>query len=307
MQGKRNKTSALSNLLGQNILTRMAVLLGKILPRRTGLNLASLIGSQIGRLKRNPMVKAIRANQWVIHGQSLPEEDLDELPPIIFSSAAKCIFDYFYFLSRPEKLQDIVDYSPQAKTAFDRIWNKKPCVIVCPHTSNFDLMGYALRLLDIDIQVLSYSNPNASYQFQNQLRKSLDINVTPLGFDAFRQARIRLREGGSILTGLDRPLNSNHEKYQPKFFGYETNLPVFYSRMAKEANAPVMIMAATSQPGEKYCLEGSELIWMESSGNLEKEIIHNTERVLQQAEPFIKKYADQWAMFYPIWPQFLGV
>jgi len=289
-------------------MIQLAVLVGKILPRKTGFKLADLVGNQLGKNSNSPMVKAIRANQWVINNQSLSEEKLNELPKIIFRSAARCFFDYFYFLSRPEKLTDVVDFSMEAKAAFERIWNNEPCVVVCPHLSNFDLMGYTLALHDLDVQVLSFPQPNTSYKLQNRLRESLGIYVTPMSLSAFRQARIRLKEGGSILTGLDRPLSGNlKEKYRPTFFGYESNLPVAYVRMAKEANAPVMVMAATSQPDGRYRLEGSDLIWMQSDEDLEKEILENAHRVLREAESIINNYAQQWAMFYPIWPQFLGV
>jgi lauroyl/myristoyl acyltransferase len=295
-------------IASQPFVIQLGILIGKVMPRKMGLKLASWIGTLLGKNRNNPMVKAIRANQWVIHQQTLTDEQLDEFPKIIFRSSAKCIFDYFYFLPRPEKLQEVIDFGEETKVIINRIQEKKPCVVVCPHLSNFDLMGYALALNQVDVQVLSYPNPNASYKLQNKLRESLGLTVTPMSISAFRQASQRLRNGGSILTGFDRPLNhQQHEKYKPKFFGYETNLPVTYVRMAKEANAPVIIMAATSQPGGRYALEGSNPIWMESDDDLETETLKNASKVLSEAEKFIKKHANQWAMFYPVWPQFLGV
>lgn len=254
------------------------------------------------------MVRAIRANQFVIKDQSLSQEDLAELPKIVFRSASNCIFDYFYFLSRPDRLQEVVDFSPKARIAFDRIEKNQPTVFVCPHLSNFDLMGYALALNNIEVQVLSYPKPVSSYKMQNQLRESLGNIVTPMTLSAFRQARKRLQNGGSILTGLDRPLPEDQQnKYQPTFFGHEANLPVTYVRMAMEAEAPVIVVAATSQPGGRYILEATDPIWMEPMDDLETEIIHNANRVLKEAEKIILKYSHQWAMFYPIWPKFLGV
>lgn len=307
MSDQDHNTAEMKYFWDLPLLIHLAALLGKILPRKAGLWLAGVIGSKIGKNKDNPMVNAIRANQWVIHQGSLSPDELDALPQIIFTSAAKCMFDYFYFISRPVKLHNVVDFSPEVKIAFERIRNNQPCVFVCPHLSNFDLMGYVLTLNGLDVQVLSFPNPTGAYKMQNQLRENLGINVTPMGLTAFRQARKRLKEGGSILTGLDRPLEGNlREKYQPEFFGHTSHLPVTYVRMAKEANAPVMVMAATSQPGGRYQLEGSDLIWMEEAEDLETEIIHNAQKVLRQAEPLIRKFSQQWAMFYPIWPQFLG-
>ena len=156
--------------------------------------------------------------------------------------------------------------------------------------------------------MLSYPDPLATYQWQNDLRQRKGVIVTPMSLKAFRQARKRLREGGSVLTGLDRPLeNSAQEKYQPRFFGHQTQLPVAYIRMALEARVPVFVFAAVYLPDGTYYLEGSPPIWMEPKDDLEDEILTNAHKVLQVAEEIIRKYPHQWAMFYPVWPQFLGV
>ncbi len=295
-------------LFNTPLCLKTAMLLGKILPHKTGLSLANAVGAWLGGRKKSPLVKAIRANQWVIHNKTLTPEELDQLPKTIFRSSARCLYDYFYYLSRPEALKKQVIFSPEARAAIERIRNQQATVIVCPHLSNFDLMGYALALNGLRVQVLSFPNPNASYKMQNKIRESLGIEVTPMNLSAFRQARKRLKNGGSILTGLDRPLPENLlDKYYPTFFGYETNLPVTYVRMAKEANVPVIIMAATSHTDGRYYLEGSPPIWMKAAETLETEIITNANRVLKTAEGLIRQYARQWAMFYPIWPQFLGV
>jgi lauroyl/myristoyl acyltransferase len=302
------KLSPLKNFFSQPFIIHLGMFLGRITPRQVGWKLAAFIGGMMGKNRSNAMVRAIRANQWVIHDQNLSEDELDRYPQVIFQCAAKCQFDYFHLMFRLERLQEIVDYSPKAEAVFERIRSHKPCVLVCPHLSNFDLMGYTLALKGLEVQILSFPNPNFSYKMQNRLRKSLGSIITPMSLSAFRQARKRLRNGGSILTGLDRPLpDQQREKYRPVFFGYETNLPVTYVRMALEANAPVFIMAAASHRKGRYCLESSEPIWMEAADDLETEILTNANRVLKHGERLIKKYADQWAMFYPIWPQFLGI
>jgi KDO2-lipid IV(A) lauroyltransferase len=298
----------LRELKHQPFLFQILILLGKILPRKIGLGIASLVGTIVGSLKMLPLIQAIRANQWVIHNQQLTKKELNKLPRVVFRSAAKCFFDYFYFLTRPEKLEEIIHFSPEAETAIHRIANNEPCVVVCPHLSNFDLMGYALAIHDVKVQVLSYPDPVATYKWQNELRQRRGIIVTPMSLSAFRQARQRLRDGGSVLTGLDRPLEKGfHEKYQPHFFGQLAHLPVAYIRMALEANVPVFVFAAAYLPDGKYYLEGSSPIWMEPRDDLETEILVNAHKVLGAAEEIIKKYPQQWAMFYPVWPEFLGV
>ncbi|MCB2213822.1 hypothetical protein KQH50_00355 [bacterium] len=291
----------------QALSIRLMMLAGKVLPRQWGLSLATMVGTLLGRLKANKMVKAIRANQYVIHEESLGDEVLDEIPVTVFQSAARCFFDYFHYLPRPAELQEVVSISPEARAALDRIQAQQPTVVVCPHLSNFELFGYALTLQEIDIQVLSFPDPNLTYKLQNRLRQDTGINITPMTLSAFRQARNRLQAGGSVLTGLDRPMSDKAGKYQPRFFGHPANLPVAYVRMALEADAPVIIMAATSQANGSYRLVASEPIWMTPDEDLETEIVVNAEKVLQLAQMLILTHADQWAMFYPIWPQYLGV
>jgi KDO2-lipid IV(A) lauroyltransferase len=245
------------------ILIHLAILTGWLLPRKWGYQLATAIGKLLGSLKGHKMVKAIRANQTVVRGGKLSPEELDKVPETIFISSAKCMFDYFHFLPRPERLQRIINFSPEAQATIDRINNQEATVVVVPHLSNFDLMGYALALHEVDVQVLSFPNPNATYKVQNRLRERTGINVTPLDFSAFRQAQQRLREGGSVLTGLDRPRpDADDHKYQPRFFGYETHLPVAYIRMAIEAKAPVVVLAVITLPDGSYQLVGSDPIWM---------------------------------------------
>lgn len=302
------QTKFFKNLLHQSIIIQLAIVLGRVLPRRVGLKISSFIGNRLGQNRNNPMVQAIRANQYVIHQQEINEKELDALPKIVFKSAANCIFDYFYFLSRPEKLQDIVDFSPRVINAFERINKNQPTVVVSPHLSNFDLIGYALTLNGYEFQVLSFPQPVASYKMQNKLRESLGMIVTPMTLDAFREARKRLKNGGTILTGLDRPLPEEQQnKYQPTFFGHPANLPVTYIRMAIEADAPVIVVEPISQPGDRYQLDASEPIWMESFDDLETEVLYNANKVLKVAEGIIKRHYQQWAMFYPIWPEYLGV
>jgi lauroyl/myristoyl acyltransferase len=305
MLEKEKQHFSFKNFIYQVIFIRLAVLIGKVLPRQWGLKIASLVGQIAGSIQSNPTVKALQANQSVIHNQSLSSKELKTKSRTILSSASKCMFDYFYFLSRPEKLDQVIDYSPEAQDACDRIRNNQPTVFACPHTSNFDLMGYALATQGLNLQVISYPSPNASYKMQNKIRKGLGILVTPMSLSAFRLARKRLSEGKSILTGFDRPLeNQQPVKHQLVFFGHQAHLPAAYVRLAVDAKVPVILLAATSQPGGRYRLVGSNPIWMETGDEIDDEISYNANRVLRESEGLIKKFADQWAMFYPIWPQF---
>jgi len=289
---------AIKNFLSDAVAVRIALVLGKLLTRRAGYRLADSVGKWISNRQHYEMVRAVKANQWVVHEGKLSTGELNALTVKVFQSAARCLFDYFHYIGRPESLLKITSFGPEAQQAFERIRNNQPTVIIVPHLSSFDVMGYALALNNIPVQVLSFPNPNDAYKMQNKLRRRVGIEITPMSLSAFRKARKRLREGGSILTGLDRPLVGNQlEKYQPKFFGRAANLPV--------ANAPIYMMACISQPDGSYLLTGSEAIWVAAKQDMSAEIVFNAERVLSKAADLIRQRPEQWAMFYPVWPEVL--
>ena len=67
-----------------------------------------------------------------------------------------------------------------------------------------------------------------------------------------------------------------------------------------------MLLACIRQPDETYILHASDLIEMSKHSDREVELVMNTERVLSIAEGFIHSAPEQWAMFYPVWPQELS-
>ena len=76
--------------------------------------------------------------------------------------------------------------------------------------------------------------------------------------------------------------------------------------MAIRTETPVMLLACIRQPDETYILHASELIEMSKHSDRDVELVMNTERVLSIAEGFIRRAPEQWAMFYPVWPQTLS-
>jgi lauroyl/myristoyl acyltransferase len=176
-------------------------------------------------------------------------------------------------------------------------------VVVAPHLSNFDLAGQAFALRGWPFQVLSYPQPGKGYQWQNQFRSQAGMQVTPMSLVSLRQAKERLKRGGIVLTGMDRPVAGSN--YRPKFFGRPAGMPVAYIRLAMETNVPVMVVACQTQPDGSYLVRGSELLWMLPHSNLKAGIETNAERVLKEAEKFICLAPQQWSMTFPVWPEAL--
>lgn len=281
-----------------------AIFISRILPRRIGHKIAAGIGSLVASRKSLDYIPALRTNQWIVSGQTLNAAQLDQRVKEVFKSTAVCLFDFYHSLKDPKEIVRRVKIDERIPEYFDPKV-KKNAVFVAPHLSNFDFLGMALGLMGYTFQILSYPDPNSGYQWQNKIRTDSGQIITPTSIASMRQARTRLLDGGNVLTGLDRPVESL--KFQPKFFGHPAALPVAYTHLALQAKVPVVVVSAITKPDGDYLLFASDPINMVSTGDSYAESIRNAEAVLEVAADVIRQFPEQWSMFYPVWPQFLSV
>jgi KDO2-lipid IV(A) lauroyltransferase len=286
-------------------IIELGLWMGKHLSQSSGHRLARLAGSAISLNQNNTFMLAIKANQWVASAESLNRKQLVQLSRQVMQNDVVALFDFFYYYHRIEECKQRVRLSP----SFQQMLTEgkelnQPQILLGPHLGAFDLMGLLVVKLGLPVVILSYPNPNGTYKTQNKIRKEAGMRVLPISLSAFREAKQALKHGESLVTGIDRPIESDQEvKYQPKFFGRPAPLPTFYVRMALESNAAVRVVYGIAQPDNTFLLDSSAPIAFEKCDDLKEEYILNAEKVLKETEKVIIKYSDQWSMLYPIWPE----
>ena len=292
---------SLQSFINGRVGIAIILTLGKIIPPSIGYPLTDKVSQLLYAQKNSEIVKTARANQWIISGRSLSSEELDAQTLKTFRQTSRWLYDFYHNINNYQAIIDRVALSPKLVDLLtNRLGKDEGTIMVAPHLSNFDFGGRAMVLHGFDVQVLSYPQPHGGYQWQNKLRKDIGLNVTPMTTESMRAAKARLKKGGGIVTGMDRPLE--RANYNPRFFGFPAALPTSYVRMALQTNSAVMVIACIGLPEENYRVECSDLVYMEPDDDPVKEIEKNAEKVLHEAEKFIRAYPSQWAMFYPIWP-----
>ena len=129
------------------------------------------------------------------------------------------------------------------------------------------------------------------------------MNLIPASVSAMRDAVKHLKQGGLVLTGIDRPVPD--PRARPRFFGRASSLPIHHIYLAMKAEVPVIVVAARLGADGRYHVTTSEPIEMESDLDREKGIMRNAERVLKEAEKFILQAPEQWSMSLPVWPDLM--
>jgi lauroyl/myristoyl acyltransferase len=270
--------------------------------------LPSSLGHRVGRLiadlyttqKDSPLIRAVRLNQSVIRNGQISDNELDTAVRDVFRHAAHCYCDFYGNINRPKNIKEMVSFSPNVEALIQRSQlGEEGAMVVGPHMSNFDLIMLAIAHQGFRAQGISPEQPPGGYIIQNQIRESTGLEITPASSKTLQQAIDRMRNGGVVFTGIDRPVKG--EKINPNFFGRPSFLPTGAIRMAMKAEVPVIVVYAWMNSDGKYHIEISEPIPMQKYTNRKSTIQENTETVLGIVTEAIRKVPNQWLMFLPVW------
>lgn len=291
-------------LLSSRLVTGLGMWFSRHAPPFLGRAVAWVIATLISTLK--PRV------YWIVHGNlrhvvslDVDERGLRRLVRQVFHNNARNIYDLWHAVSRgPEAVREAAVIPPEA---WDRIQQAlqsgRGVFIAGAHTGNFDLGILSLAARGVDLQVLGLAAaPGGGFDLMDRMRVGAGAHLTSINVQSLREALRRLRAGGVVLTGVDRPVGD--EEPTVEFFGQPALLPTGHVRLARRADAVVLVGAAyyDRQQG-RTVMRVSPPIEMERTGDREEDFRVNLRRVTEWLETFIRARPDQWAMFLPVWPE----
>jgi lauroyl/myristoyl acyltransferase len=177
-------------------------------------------------------------------------------------------------------------------------------MLVSIHLSSFDSILLSMHHRGAKGLLLTIPNPQGGRRVEYEMRSSTGMKILPASLNSFRQAVRHLKQGGLVVTAIDRSVPG--VRLRPRFFGQPAQLSTHHIYLALKARVPVVVMAVIRQPDGKYKIVGSELMEIEQHTDHESTVLHNAERVLEKAESFIRQAPQQWNVPLPIWPELLG-
>ena len=252
------------------------------------------------------MVQAIRANQWVARGEVLDKQALDRAVQETLCNSARSIFDLYHYNLNPRSAGRMIVLDTATRQLARRPeFEKRGLVVAGIHLSNPDLVLQWLSSLGLRILVLTIPDPQGGRRTEYERRKKAGLNIVPASVGALRQSLRHLQQGGVVLTGIDRPVDSPGA--WPRFFGRPAALPTHHVFLAAKARVPVMLMVTNLQADGKYHTLTSDLIEMDPDPDRETGAIRNAEKVLHLAEDFIRQVPQQWSISLPVWPETLDL
>jgi len=276
----------------------LAAGVGRATPPAIGRRVASRTADLIASRRDSGLVRAIRSNQWVVSGGAARGADLDAAVRETLRHIARCTYDLYHSSEGSDGLLSGVSATDGVRVWLNRIQRGDAAVFAVVHLSNFDLGGRALARLGLRAQVLSVPDPTDAYRVQNELRREVGLDMTPISSDALRAAYRRLEGGGAVLTGIDRPLPQASRAYE--FFGRPALLPDVHVRLATRADVPLVLMWLIMEPSGEYVVDCVEIPLGDGRGV--EAYRRGVQAVLGRAAEVIAAHPTQWAMPHPVWP-----
>jgi len=281
-----------------------AFTLARALPPKLGYRVADALADFLTLFRRSIIVRSARLNQWVVHNMALSAQEIDEAMHAVLRHAGRCAYDLYRHINDSEALLSMIEFDESVHRLIrESQTNNAGYVVVGPHLSNFDLGIKAAGIAGAHAQILAITSPTSGYIWQNRMRAAPHVDVTPISPKALYKAYERLKRGGVVVTGVDRPVPGKAEMLT--FFGHPAPLPTGHVRLAMKAKVPIRVVATRMDENGKYHLTVSERIPMRDTGNRQADIRENAQRVLEVVERYIRLAPLQWTMFHPVWPHLL--
>jgi lauroyl/myristoyl acyltransferase len=280
--------------------------IGKGIPEPVGVRLADLVAGLIASRRNSRLVCAVRSNQRVVLGQDCERVNLDRAVRETLRNSARSVFDLYHYIDNLQAIGKRITMDPAVEQMITRSeFEARGLMVVGLHIANFDLILRWLCHQGIRLLVLTVSDPRGGRRAEFVMRRNMGMNLVPATVAGLRKTVRHLQQGGSVLTGIDRPIAS--PRLLPSFFGRPAALPVHHVYLAMKAGVPVTVVAAMRVSDGRYHVMASDTIEMEGSHDHAAETLRNAERVLRAAEGMIRRAPQQWSVPVPVWPSALGL
>lgn len=291
----------LQTLLNSSWGTGLGIRLPGLLPPTIGNTIGAFLADAIASRRHSRISRAVRANQWVVRSGRATSSDLQQAVRNVLRHRARCLFDLYHNINRPDDLERLSPMTPEAMYLIELSrQGQRGAVIAVPHLSNFDLVLIVLGRRGFKGQVLAHAQPIGGYRQHHRAWASSGIEITPATPATSEQSLDYLKRGGLVITGIDRPIPK--KQHMLTFFGRPSPLPAGHIRLALEADVPVIPAAVQGRPDGTYALKVADSIEMTRHPDPRETVRLNAEAVLAAVEGFISQAPDQWLMFYPVWP-----
>ncbi len=235
------------------------------------------------------------------HGGVLSGADLDREVRRAFTSYARYWAESFRLPgSTPAQLAAAMTHEGLEHVE-EGVAAGKGVVLALPHLGGWDFGGAWLGSLGFRlVAVVEPVEPPELFAWFAGLRRSLGMEVLPLGPGAGATTLRRLREGAVMALVCDRDIVGGGVEVE--FFGERTTLPGGPATLALRSGAALLPSAVYFRDGGGHHAVMGPPLEASRRGRLRDDVARVTQALAIRLESLIRVAPEQWHLLQPNWP-----
>ncbi|MCJ7514308.1 MAG: lysophospholipid acyltransferase family protein [Anaerolineales bacterium] len=292
----------LADLGNTAFAAHLSIQLARWLPMGAARTVADAAARLAARNPESPLVQAVRSNQSVVRGLPYGSPETRAAVDQVLQNAMRAHADVFRALAigRHALMEGMVLDDSLKELLDDALPRRRGVIMVGAHMSAFEFMLLTLTERGYPGLALAYANPTGSYRVQNEIRRRHGLDVLPIDMHALRTAIERLRGGGLVMTGVDRPDPAGRPL---RLCGRLAQLPVGHARLAMRAGSLLVAVVCASDGPNHYRGIGLGQLDPHDFASGADGIHALAQAALDLFEPQLRSRPGEWLMFYPLWPE----
>ncbi|HDS05765.1 MAG TPA: lipid A biosynthesis acyltransferase [Deltaproteobacteria bacterium] len=176
----------------------------------------------------------------------------------------------------------------------------KGVLLFSAHFGNWEIGNAALALLTTPLIFMVRRLDSPFLEELTTYLRAICGNLSLHKQKAMRQS-LRLMENGETINILIDQNVSVNEGVFVDFFGRPACATSGLTRMAQRTGAAVMPAFTIRLPNGKYLLEIGPKIEIINTGNLDEDVLLNTQKFNTVIEEYVRKYPEQWLWLHQRW------
>ncbi len=271
----------------------------QVLPLKIALSIGSIVGS-LGYYIFYPRTKVVLDNLNRAFGKERDRKELRKIARDMYRNFGKNIIEFLRIpILRRETIDKLITIEglENFNTARDQ---KKGVLVLTAHIGNWELLaatfaikGYPVSLITRDIRN-RYIN-----DFWMDYRRKIGINAIHKK-DSLKEVIRRLKNNEPVGFILDQNVDRIDGVFV-YFFGFPACTIKSVAVLSKRFNAPVVPAFIIRQKDGRHRIIFEKPLWFEERGDIEEDIVYNTQAYTNIIERYIKENPAQWIWVHKRW------
>ena len=280
-------------------LIYLVILIFRILPIKWIRRFANFVGKRFYNNAPKSRNTALR-NLEMIYGNETTEKERGIMAKMVFTEQIKSFFDYLAYSrltnkKRYFKLIEVVD-EEHLKRAYER---GKGVICLIPHLSSWEFSAITPPMLGYPTSGASQSMKIKVFQWlMTKFRERRGMkNITRVG--SYEKLIETLQNGECLILMIDQ--DTKVKSAFVDFMGKQAYTPLGASRLALETGAAVVPMVMTRKADDNYRFIIYPELPIVETGNLEADLVENTQRQTKIIEEMVREFPTQWVWMHERW------